>query len=167
MNKHLFMKVFLLVAVAFTVVLFLGGNAMAASKNCSLVGSWFGAAGDNTWFLIVTRGSSATVGQVYVHWTQYDPSPAVRLSDWMGVWEKVNNRLYNWTAVFYSYNADGTVFTTNRLTGTSSLVDCDHADDTWLWEVWSGYQDMTAPPDFSFEGTGTETRMSLAQGVAE
>lgn len=168
MNKHFFKKTFLLVAVGCAVLLFLGADAIAASKSCSMVGSWFGAAGDNTWFVIATRGSSATVGQLYVQWTRFDPGPDVRVSDWMGVWEKVDNGLSKWTAVFYTYDAAGVIASTNRISGTSSFTDCDHTEDNWTWEIWQAGHDMnTDPPDICFPGNGTETRMLLVEPVCE
>lgn len=166
MNKHLF-KGFLVAAVC-TVLLFLGGDAMAASKNCSLIGSWFGEAGGNTWFLIVMRGSSAKAGPLYVQWTNYDPSPDVRVSDWMGVWEKVDDRLYKSTTLFYTYDTTGAISTTNRLSGTTALADCDHAADALVWEAWVAPHDMnTDPPDFSESVTTTETRMQLVEPAGQ
>jgi hypothetical protein len=167
MNKRLSMKV-IFVAAACAILLFLGNDAMAASKNCSLIGSWFGAAGDNTWFTIASRGSSATAGQLYVQWTRYLLTPPdVRVSDWVGGWQKVDKDLYKWTAVFYTYDASGAITTTNRLSGTSDLVNCDQAEDTWVWEVWLSDSDMSTDPDICHSGTGTETRMPVLEVVCE
>jgi hypothetical protein len=170
-NHHSFR--FMLVVAACMLLLFLGTDAMAKSKTCSLTGTWFGEAG-NTWTAIVTPGKSATGGQLYLEWVLIDPTlggefpSVVRVSNGVGVWQQVNNKEYKWSWVYYGFDASGTVIYTTRFSGTSSLSDCDHAEDTWVNEVWLGGQDMnTDPPNSCGSGTGTETRMPLVQAVCE
>lgn len=175
MNKHLFFKVFLWVPVACTILLFLGGNAMAASKNCSGPGAYFGSNPfGNSWIVNITRGSSATVGQVYLEWVHFDATlggvfpSAVRLANAVGVWEKGEGNLYKWTWVSHGYDASGTILYTLRASGAWSFVDCDHAEEAYVVQLWLASQDMnTDTPIGCFPGTATETRMQVVQAACE
>jgi hypothetical protein len=175
MIKHLSIKVFLLVAAACAVVFFLGGNAIADSKNCAAPGAYFG---DNpfgsSWIVNITRGSSATVGQVYLEWVHFDATlggafpSAVRFANAVGVWQKVEGNLYEWTWVSHGFDASGTVLYTLRASGTWWFVDCDHGEEAYVVEVFLPSQDMnTDPPVSCFPGTATETRMQVVQAVCE
>jgi hypothetical protein len=175
MNKHLFNKVFLLVAATCAVLLFLGGSAMAASNNCPALGAYFGtSAFGNSWIATITRGSSATVGQAYLEWVYFDATlggafpSAVRLANSVGVWKKVEGNLVEWTWVSHGFDASGTVLYKLRASGTWWFVDCDHAEEAYVVEVFLASQDMnTDPPVSCFPGTATETRMQVVQAVCE
>lgn len=158
-----------------TVLPFLGKDAIAASNNCTTVGTWFGV-GDSgtTWMDTVTPGSSATVGQMNLEWVLLDPTlggffpQAVRATNAVGVWEKVNERNYEYTWVVYALDAAGAAVFVARASGTKSLADCDHINITYVLELWLAGQDMNAdPPFFCVAGTATETRMPLVQAVCQ
>ena len=181
-SKSRFVRQSLMVAAACTVLLFycmvlpfLGGDAIAASNNCTTVGTWFGVTADGTtWMDTVTPGSSATVGQMNLEWVVLDPTlggflpQAVRATNAVGVWEKVNEKNYQYTWVVYVLDANGAPVFVARASGTESLVDCDHMNITYVLEVFFPGQDMNAePPFFCYAGTATETRMPLVQAVCQ
>ncbi len=170
MNKRFCMKGFLLIAAVCTVLLAVDAGA---ATGCRLTGVYFGEAG-NTWMLTVSRGSSARAGHLYLEWIQVDPTAggafptAVRATNGVGLWEKINSKNLKWSWVFYTLDANGAIVYIQRFSGTSVLVDCDHANDTWVVETWLGGQDMnTEPPIACAPGTGTETRMPLVQAVCQ
>jgi hypothetical protein len=164
MNKHLFNKVFLLLAVACTVVLLLDTNALAASKDCSIIGSWIGGFGDgsgNDWMIIMMRGSSATTGPFSVEW------PGAGGVNPVGVWEKVDAEHYKFTFI-WGLDANGAVGTA-RTSGMITLLDCDHTEETWATEFWLTAQDMNAglPPAQCHEGTSAERRIPVVQATCD
>lgn len=164
MNKHLFNKVFLLLAVACTVVLLLDTNALAASKDCSIIGSWIGGHGDgsgNEWMIIFMRGSSATSGPFYVEFPGAgEPHP-------VGVWEKVDASHFKFTFVWGM--DDSGAMGTIRTSGMATLVDCDHTEETWVTEFWNTAQDMNsgAPPAQCHEGHSAERRIPVVQSTCD
>jgi len=166
MNKPLFTKGFVLVAVACAVLLFSGGQAMAASKNCSLIGSWYGGFSDgpgNDWMLLFARGSSATSGSFYMEWPTSGGTHPV------GVWEAVDTEHYKFTFTWYGLDANGAVVWTARCSGMATLLDCDHSEETWVTELWVGPgRDMnTEPPDDCWHGASAERRMPVVQATCE
>ena len=171
MNRNLYRIV--LVVTTCMVLVILGTDVMAKSKTCSLTGTWLGEAG-STWMAIASRGKSSTTGQLHLEWVSIDPTfggefpSAVRVSNGVGVWEQINNKEYKWSWVLYGFDASGTVVYTRRSSGTSSLADCDHTDDTYVDELWlSGHDINTDPADSCGSGTGTQTRMPLVQAVCK
>lgn len=149
------------------------GDAIAASHNCTIVGTWFGVDGTYTWMNTTTYGSSATVGQLNYEWVKYDPTleglfpGTVRWTNSIGVWEKVKRHEYRFTWVVYGLDAAGAITFIARASGTKSMANCDHVDIAAVVECWLGEKDInTVPPDFSFPaGNPTETRMPLVQAV--
>lgn len=120
----------------------------------------------------VTQGQSATVGQMQVEWVLWDPSlgvglPAVRTTNPMGVWEKVNEKIYKFTWVAYGLGADGSVVYVARASGVSTTEDCDHLRFTFVMEFFSPAQDISkdSPAFGCMSGEGTETRMLLVQAT--
>ena len=175
MKRWRFSTVLLMVGFACMVLFFVSGTAMAASNSCGIVGTWFGA-GDSgtTWFSTYTKGSSSTVGQMNLEWILLDPTlggffpDAVRTTNGVGVWEKVNNHNYKYTWVAYAFDANGAIVYTTRVSGTESVVDCDHVDITYVLELWLPDQDMnTDPPFFCATGTALQTRMALTQATCQ
>lgn len=150
------------------------GIVLAASNNCSRVGTWHGA-GDSgiTWMATDTPGSSATVGQFALEWVSIDPTlggffPTVtRATNALGVWQKVNEQTYQYTWIAYGLAVNGSAVYVARASGIASMADCDHANLTYVLELFLPAQDIsTEPPAFgSFCGTATETRMPLVQAT--
>jgi len=153
------------------------GDAIAASQNCTIVGTWFGVDGTYTWVNTTTYGSSATVGQLNYEWVKYDPTlgglfpGTVRWTNSIGVWEKVKRHEYRFTWVCYGLDAAGAITFIGRASGTKSMTNCDHVNIAAVIECWVGEKDInTVPPDFSFPAGDptqppTETRMPLVQAV--
>jgi hypothetical protein len=163
----------IVLAVVFAVALFAGsGSVKGEGNNCSRVGTWHGV-GDSgtTWTAIDTPGSNATVGQFALEWVSIDPTlggffPTVtRATNALGVWQKVNEHSYQYTWIAYGLAVDGTTVYVARASGIASIVDCDHANLTYVLELFLPTQDIsTEQPAFgSFCGTATETRMTLVQ----
>jgi len=157
-------------AAALAVVMF-GVPAMAASNECGRVGTWHGM-GDTgfTWMAVDSPGQDATNGQITLEWVMIDPTlggfftDAVRVTNGLGVWKKVNQHMYQYTWIAYGLAADGSLVFTGRASGTASMVDCDHIDLTYVVEFWLPGDDIsTDPPFFCAPGTAQETRMSLVQ----
>lgn len=167
----------IVVAAVVAVALVAGsGRAMAASENCSRVGTWFGM-GDSgiTWIAVDAPGASATVGQVVLEWSLIDPTlggffPTVaRATNALGVWQKVNGHTYEYTWVAYGLDVAGQQVFVARASGIASLEDCDHVSLTYTLELFHPAQDIsTDPPAFgTLCGTGTETRMGLVQKTCD
>ncbi len=162
----------IVLAAIFAVAVFAGsGSVMAQSKNCSQAGTWHGV-GDSggTWTEVVTQGQSATVGQMQVEWVLWDPGlgvgfPAVRTTNPMGVWEKVNEKTAKWTWIAYGLAADGSVIYVIRASGVSTMTDCDTKLFTGVMELFATGQNISteSPAYGSFCESGTETRMQLVQ----
>jgi hypothetical protein len=175
MGKRQVLKSGIVLAAIFAVAMFAGsGSVMAASKNCSHVGTFYGVSNSgSTWMVTVTPGSSATVGQMVVEWVSWDPklggafSTVVRTTNPLGVWKKVNGKTAQFTWIAYGLDADGLAVYVARASGVSSMVDCDHVNFTYVMELFHPAQDIsTDTPAFgSFCGTGTETRMLLVQAT--
>lgn len=161
-------------AAAVLGALFLAGStAMAAAKNCTLVGTWFGV-GDSgiTWMANNTPGKSATSGGVTLEWVLMDATlggffpTAVRVTNAVGVWEKGSKQTFTYTWIAYAFDADGAPVYTARASGVHTAVDCDHMNITYVLELWLPGQDMnTDPPYFCAPGTATESRMPLVQAT--
>ncbi len=120
----------------------------------------------------VTQGQSATVGQMQVEWVLWDPGlgvglPAVRTTNPMGVWEKVNEKTARWTWIAYGLGADGSVVYVARASGVSTMTDCDTKLFTFVMELFGPGQVISTegPAYGSFCGSGTETRMQLVQAT--
>ncbi len=150
------------------------GTVMAASANCSRVGTWHGV-GDSgsTWIAADTPGSSATVGQFALEWVLIDPTlggffPTVsRATNALGVWQKVNEHTYQYTWIAYGLDAGGLPVYVARASGIASMADCNHVNLTYALELFAPGQDIsTEPPAFgTYCGTATETRMALVQAT--
>ena len=168
---------FLLVLTTFFVAG--SGSVMAAdltncqrSNSCSRVGTWHGL-GDSgiSWMATDTPGSNATVGQIALEWVVIDPTlggffqTAVRATNPLGVWQKVNQRKYTYTWIAYGLDAGGLPVYVARASGMASMVDCDHVRLTYALELFDPAQDIsTESPLFgTVTGTATETRMALVQ----
>ena len=174
MDKRQVLRGGIVLAAILAVALFAGsGSVMAQSKNCSQAGTWHGA-GDSggTWMEVVTQGQSATVGQMQVEWVLWDPGlgvgfPAVRTTNPMGVWEKVNEKTAKWTWIAYGLGADGSVVYVVRASGVSTMTDCDTKLFTGVMELFAPGQVISAePPAYgSVCASGTETRMQLVQAT--
>lgn len=166
---------FLMIVAVCTILFFLSGDAIAASNNCTIVGTWFGVDGPYTWMNTVTPGTSATVGQVNLEWVLYDPTienlfpAAVRWTNSKGVWETINKSEYKFTWVAYALDATGAIVFVARASGIKSMVDCDHVNIAALLELWLPGKDInTDPPDICFPAAApTETRMPLVQAVCQ
>lgn len=150
------------------------GSVVAASNNCSRVGTWHGV-GDSgtTWMATDTPGSSATAGQISLEWVSLDPTfggffPTVsRATNAVGVWQKVNEHTYQYTWIAYGLAADGSAVFVARASGIASMADCDDVNLTYALEIFLPTQDiLTEPPAFgTYCGTATETRTSLVQAT--
>lgn len=164
-----------LTALVAAVAVFAGsGSVLAASDNCSRVGTWHGV-GDsgNTWLSTYTPGSSSTVGQFALEWVALDPTlggffPSVsRVTNALGTWQKLYDHTYEYTWIAYAFDAGGSAVYVARASGIDSMADCDHVNITYALELFDPGQDIsTDPPAFgTFCGTATETRMSLVQAT--
>lgn len=173
MSKRQVLGAGIVLAAIFAVAVFAGsGGVMAPSDNCSHVGTFFGESGGATWMVANSPGKGVTEGQMVVEWVSWDPTfgggfPAVRTTNPMGVWEKVNEKIYKFTWVAYGLGADGSVVYVARASGVSTTVDCDHLNFTFVMEFFSPAQDISKdPPAFGcMNGEGTETRMLLVQAA--
>lgn len=154
---------------------FADAPGVGGSNNCSNVGTWQGL-GDTgfTWMNIITPGANATVGQLDLEWVLVDPTlfgffpEAVRVTNAIGVWEKVNRHTYVVTWVAWGFDMNGVPVYVGRLSGTDTMLDCDHIDVDYVLEVFLPGQDMdTDPPIFCANGHASETRMPLVQAICE
>jgi hypothetical protein len=164
----------IILAAFFAVAMLAGsGIVMAASKNCSVLGTWHGVSDTGArWMVTDTRGQSATVGQMVVEWVLWDPTllgnfpTAVRTTNPMGVWEKVNGNTSKYTWIAYGLDGIGQPLYTIRASGTGSMVNCDETHLTYVTEVFLPLQDISKDtPIATFCGTGIETRMQLVQAT--
>jgi hypothetical protein len=174
MDKRWILRSGIVLAAILAVAVFAGsGSVMAPSDNYSHVGTFHGEADSGaTWMAAVTPGISATVGQMVVEWVRWDPTlmnnfpTAVRTTNPMGVWEKVNGKTYRWTWIAYGLAVDGSVVYVVRASGSSTIEDCDHWPFTYVTEVFLPSQNIsTESPVAAFCGTGIETRMLLVQAT--
>lgn len=173
MGKRQVLRSGIVLAAIFAVAVFAGsGSVMAASRNCSHVGTFHGVSDSGaTWMVTITPGISATVGQMVVELVKWDPGlgvgfPAVRTTNPLGVWEKVNGKTYRWTWIAYGLAVDGSVLYVARASGISTMKDCDHWPFTYVTEVFLPSQNIsTESPIAAFCGTGIETRMLLVQAT--
>ena len=91
---------------------------------------------------------------------------AVRTTNPLGVWEKVNAKIYKFTWVAYGLGADGSVVYVARASGISTMEDRDHWPFTYVTEVFLPSQNISIEsPIAAFCGTGIETRMLLVQAT--
>lgn len=166
-----------ILAVIFAAAVFAGsGERPGSFSTCGRVGTWFGL-GDSgfSWIATDTPGPNATVGQLALEWTVIDPTlggwfqNAVRTTNAVGVWAKVNRRLYELTWVAYGLDANGLPVYVARASGTAELADCDNVDIIYVLEIFDPTQDISVdPPAFGcVSGTATETRMPLVQATCE
>jgi hypothetical protein len=166
-------RILWIAVIAVALAVFAGsGSVMGGANNCSRVGTWHGV-GDSgtTWTAIDTPGSSATAGQLSLEWVSLDPTlggffPTVaRVTNASGVWQMENERTYRYTWIAYGFAADGSTVYVARASGIVSMADCDHANLTYVLELFQPTQDIsTEQPAFgSFCGTAIETRMTLVQ----
>jgi hypothetical protein len=170
MGKRQVLRSGIVLAAIFAVAVFAGsGSVIAASKNCSHLGTWFGESDTGaTWMVTDTQGQSATVGQLVVEWIRWDPTllgnfpTAVRTTNPMGVWEKVNDKKAQFTWMAYGFDAIGNPLYTIRSSGIGTLVNCDESHFTYVTQVFLPSQDT---PIATFCGTGIETRMQLVQAT--
>lgn len=164
----------IILAAIFAVVFFAGsGSAMAASKNCSNVGTFIGSDTDlgTTWVVTMTRGQSATVGELLQEWVSItDPTfggkvSAARLTDAMGVWKKVNGKKFQFTWIAYGFDAGGVMVCAVRASGVGTMTQCDQVELTYVLEFFGPTQDISAetPTYGTVCGAGIQTRMALVQ----
>jgi len=174
MGKRQVLRSGIVLAAIFAVAVFASsGSVMAASKNCSVLGTWHGVVNSGaTYMVTITRGQSATVGQFVAEWVLWDPTlegyftDAVRTTNPMGVWEKVNGNTSKWTWIAYGLDGIGQPLYTIRASGISSMVNCDELHLTYVTEVFLPSQDISKDtPIAVFCGTGIETRMQLVQAT--
>jgi len=176
MGKRQVLRCGIVLAAIFAVTVFAGsGSVMAASKNCSHLGTWHGVVDSGaTYMVTITKGQSTTVGQMVAEWILWDPTllgafpDAVRTTNAIGVWEKVNGNKFKWTWIAYGLDGFGQPLYTIRASGVSSLKDCDTMPFTYVTQVFlptfPPTQDFsTQTPIATFCGDGTETRMQLVQ----
>jgi len=173
MGKRQVLRSGIVLAAIFAVAVFASsGSVMAASKNCSHLGTWHGVVDSGaTYMVTITKGQSATVGQIMAEWVSlWDPTlggnfpEAVRTTNPMGVWEKVNGNKFKWTWIAYGLAADGlSVVYVLRASGVSSLKDCNTMPFTYVTEVFSPLDISMESPLATFCGEGIETRMQLVQ----
>lgn len=164
------------VAVAFAAGIAAAGAGPGNSMSCGRVGTWFGLSDSGiSWIAADNPGPNATVGQVTLEWSVIDPTlggnfpTAVRTTNAMGVWSKVNRHLYEYTWVAYGLGADGLPVYVARASGTAELVDCDNVDIVYTLELFDPAQDIwTEPPLYGcISGTGQEWRMPLVQASCD
>jgi len=174
MDKRQVLRSGIVLAAIFAVAVFAGsGSVTAQSKNCSQAGTWHGVSNSGgTWMEAVTQGQSATVGQMQVEWVLWDPTlsgyfgDAIRTTNPMGVWEKVNEKTAKWTWIAYGIGANGSVVYVARASGVSTMTDCDTKLFTYVMEIFLPQQDIsTDTPIAKLCGSGTETRMQLVQAT--
>ena len=172
MDKRQVLRGGIVLAAIFAVAVFAGsGSIMAASQNCSAVGTWQGVSDvGSAWMAVATPGKDATGGQLVLEWVRWDPTlrggfpTAVRASSPLGVWEKVDGKTIRATFVSYGFDGNGASLYTIRISVVSTEVDCDHRSMTYVTEVFLPTQDISKnPPIVKFCGSGTETRMQLVQ----
>ena len=173
MGKRQILRNGIVLAAIFAVAVFASsGSVMAASKNCSNLGTWHGVVDSGaTYMVTITRGQSATVGQFVAEWVLWDPTlnqafpTAVRTTNPLGVWEKVNGKEFTFTWIAYGLDGNGAPLYTIRASGISLLVNCDELHLTYVTEVFSPLDISMESPIATFCGSGTETRMQLVQAT--
>ena len=167
----------IVLSVVFAAMVFAGnGTAARGANNCSRVGTWLGVSDSGTsWIATDTPGPNATVGQLALEWVRIDPTrgnlypTVIRVTNALGVWEKVNKRKYEYTWIAYGLDASGMPVYVARESGIASMANCDHVDLTYVLQLFGPTQDIsTESPDLGcFPGTAVETRMSLVQAICE
>ena len=154
------------------------------SKECGLIGTWYGHAYSTmTWLAVQTAGSKdARNGEMLLNWVhvssgllQVNGYPATSLTPGHGVWELTDKGpccsgkgQYNYTWYAYGLNASGNVLYSVRVSGLATNTDCDDVAIDFTYEVFDGQvlpQDMSeGTPVFTIQsepGNSGETRVPL------
>lgn len=123
----------------------------ASSPDCGLIGTWYGNAGDDMYWLgTQTAGSTNNKGEMLLDWVFVNPNlmgpGATRLTGGRGVWEQTSAGHYKY--VWYAYGVDspdGHVYAI-RVSGLASNTDCNNIAIQYTYELFSA---TGWPQDFS------------------
>ncbi len=85
----------------------------AGPKECSLIGTWYGNTGSDTWLGVNTAGSTITKGEMVMNWVRirdylltlegYYPT-VTSLTNGHGVWQQTAKGKYKYT--WYAYGVE-------------------------------------------------------------
>jgi hypothetical protein len=154
------------------------------SKECGLIGTWYGHAYSSMkWLAVHTAGSKdARNGEMLLNWVfvssgllQVNGYPATSLTPGHGVWELTDKGpcwtgkgQYNYTWYAYGLNDSGNVVYSLRVRGLAKNTDCDNVAIDFTYEVFDGLvtpQDMSeSTPVYTIQsvpGKSGETRVPL------
>jgi hypothetical protein len=171
--RKIFKRSFIMVMlVAVVFVLDTGwSNAVAAGpKECSVIGTWAGNAGDDMYWLGGhTAGSTLIKGELLLDLIFVSDDllqNATRLTPGRGVWESTGKGEYKYTWYAYGINESGEPIYTVRVSGTSTIKDCDTNIIQYLYEIFQTNsawppQDLSGDPDYSMSGVAYESRIRL------
>ena len=143
------------------------------SKECGLIGTWFGHAGSSmAWLGIHTPGSKdAKNGEMLMNWVYIDSGllggSATSMTPGHGVWEQIGKGQYRYT--WYTYGIDLSLSSdplfSVRVSGLATNADCDNINISYKYEIFypAVYpQDMSgATPYDTITGSAAETRVPL------
>ena len=159
------------------------------SKECGLIGTWYGHAYSSLkWLAVQTAGSKdARNGEMLLNWVyvsgsllhvkgaSINYSNVTHMTPGHGVWEQIDKGpyrygkgQYNYTWYAYGLNASGNVVYSLRVRGLAKNTDCDNVAIDFTYEVFDGLvlpQDMSeSTPVFTIQsepGNSGETRVPL------
>jgi hypothetical protein len=149
----------------------LGTGALAAGPTeCSLIGTWYGNAGDDMYWLgNHTAGSTNVKGALLMDWVGVNPRlmgpGATRLTGGHGVWEQTGRGQYKYTWYAYSVDPTGQPLYAIRVKGLATTTTCDRVDIGYAYEIFAiaGWpQDYSGDALYSTSGSAMETRAPLA-----
>lgn len=156
-----------LLAVAFVLAALNSSARAAGPAECGLIGTWYGNAGDDMYWLgVQTAGTTHLKGEMLLDWVAVNPNlfgpGATRLTNGRGVWEQTSSGQYKY--VWYAYGVDspnGNSYAI-RVTGVAKNKDCNTVNIDYLYEIFdanSWPQDFSGSPLYSTAGSAIETRV--------
>ena len=152
-----------------------GCERFEVTDPCGAEGTWHGVADNGfAWVNTITRGATASCGQVDLMWVGIDPTlggafaSAARISNGRGVWRKISRQQAQWTWMAFASDAGGALVYIARVVGTHTMPSCDRIDIEYAFEVFLPWQDLAADaPVACLRGTSVETRMRMMHSMCE
>lgn len=136
--------------------------APAGPKECSLVGTWAGNAGDDMYWLGVhTAGSTNNKGEMLLDFVGVSNgllNGAIRMAPGRGVWEQTSKGQYKYTWYTYGIGEFGPIYTV-RVSGIAVNDGCDTINIQYIYEM---FQPGAWPP----QNVAPENLVYATSGVA-
>jgi hypothetical protein len=172
-TSNIFKRSFLIVmltAVIFALDTGWSTSVAAGPKECGVIGTWAGNAGDDIyWMGVHTAGSTIRKGELLFDWVLVSDDllqNATLLTPGRGVWESTGKSEYKYTWYAYGINESGEPIYTVRVSGTATIKDCDTNIIQYLYEIFQTNsawppQNLSGDPDYSMSGVAYESRIRL------